>query len=157
MNSGIFKSFDGNEIFYREWNFQPQQKNIIMIHRGHEQSERLNDIAQSPQFSKYNIFAFDLRGHGHTKTKTSSIFMDYVRDLDAFSKFLQSKYEVKISDIFVVANSIGGVVASAWAHDFAPQITGMALLAPAFRINLIVPLANEMITLGTKLKKRIDH
>lgn len=153
MNNGIFKSFDNSEIFYREWNFQPQQKSIIMIHRGHEHSERLNHIAQSPQFSKYNIFAFDLRGHGHTKTETSSVFMDYVRDLDSFAKFLQSKYEVKISDIFVVANSIGGVVASAWTHDFAPQIAGMTLLAPAFRINLIVPLANEMITLGTKLKK----
>ena len=153
MNSGHFKSFDNNEIFYREWNYQPQQRSIIMIHRGHEHSERLNDIARSAQFSTYNIFAFDLRGHGHTPAKTSSIFMDYVRDLDAFSKFLVSKYNVKISDIFVVANSIGGVIASAWAHDFAPNIAGMALLAPAFRINLIVPLANEMITLGTKLKK----
>jgi len=153
MNSGIFKSFDNSEIFYREWNFQPGQKNIIMIHRGHEHSERLNDIARSSPFSKYNIFAFDLRGHGHTKTPTSSVFMDYVRDLDAFAKFLQTRYDVKMSDIFVVANSIGGVVASAWAHDFAPPIAGMALLAPAFRINLIVPFANEMITLGTKLKK----
>lgn len=153
MNSGNFKSFDESDIFYREWNYQPQQKSIIIIHRGHEHSERLNDIAQSPQFSNYNIFAFDLRGHGHTKTPTSSIFMDYVRDLDSFSKFLQSKYTIKIQDIFVLANSIGGVVASAWAHDFAPNIAGMALLAPAFRINLIVPLANEMITLGTKLKK----
>lgn len=153
MNSGNFKSFDESEIFYREWNYQPQQKSIIIIHRGHEHSERLNDIAQSPQFSNYNIFAFDLRGHGHTKTPTSSIFMDYVRDLDSFAKFLQPKYEVKISDMFVLANSIGGVVASAWAHDFAPNIAGMALLAPAFKINLIVPLASEMITLGTKLKK----
>lgn len=153
MNSGHFKSFDNCEIFYREWNYQPHQKSIIMIHRGHEHSERLNDIAQSSQFSKYNIFAFDLRGHGYTKTPTSSVFMDYVRDLDAFSRFLSSQYDVNISDIFVVANSIGGVVASAWAHDFAPRIAGMALLAPAFKINLIVPLANEMITLGTKLKK----
>ncbi|SHK55320.1 bifunctional alpha/beta hydrolase/class I SAM-dependent methyltransferase [Chryseobacterium polytrichastri] len=153
MNSGNFKSFDESEIFYREWNYQPQQKSIIIIHRGHEHSERLNDIAQSQQFSNYNIFAFDLRGHGHTKTPTSSIFMDYVRDLDSFSKFIQSKYTIKIQDTFVLANSIGGVVASAWAHDFAPNIAGMALLAPAFRINLIVPLANEMITLGTKLKK----
>lgn len=153
MNSGNFKSFDESEIFYREWNYQPQQKSIIIIHRGHEHSERLNDIAQSPQFSNYNIFAFDLRGHGYTKTPTSSIFMDYVRDLDSFSKFLQSKYTIKIQDIFVLANSIGGVVAAAWTHDFAPNIAGMALLAPAFRINLIVPLANEMITLGTKLKK----
>ncbi|MDH6251012.1 alpha-beta hydrolase superfamily lysophospholipase [Chryseobacterium sp. H1D6B] len=153
MNNGHFKSFDDSEIFYREWNFKPQQKSIIIIHRGHEHSERLNDIAQSTQFSGYNIFAFDLRGHGYTKTPTSSIFMDYVRDIDSFAQFLHSKYEVKISDIFVIANSIGGVAASAWAHDFAPDIAGMALLAPAFKINLIVPLANEMITLGTKLKK----
>lgn len=153
MNNGKFKSFDGNEIFYREWNYQPNQKSVIIIHRGHEHSERLNDIANSVQFSNYNIFAFDLRGHGHTKTETSSVFMDYVRDLDSFSKFLQSDYDVKMSDIFVVANSIGGVISTAWVHDFAPQIAGMALLAPAFRINLIVPLANEMITLGTKLKK----
>ena len=153
MNNGHFKTFDGSEIFYRKWNFRPNQKSIIIIHRGHEHSERLNDIATSEQFSGYNIFAFDLRGHGHTKTQTSSVFMDYVRDLDYFSKFLKSEYEVKISDIFVIANSIGGVVSAAWVHDFAPQIAGMALLAPAFRINLIVPLANEMITLGTKLKK----
>lgn len=153
MNNGHFKTFDGSEIFYREWNFRPNQKSIIIIHRGHEHSERLNDIATSEQFCGYNIFAFDLRGHGHTKTHTSSVFMDYVRDLDYFSKFLKSEYEVKISDIFVIANSIGGVVSAAWVHDFAPQIAGMALLAPAFRINLIVPLANEMITLGTKLKK----
>ncbi|WP_153395595.1 bifunctional alpha/beta hydrolase/class I SAM-dependent methyltransferase [Chryseobacterium vaccae] len=153
MNSGHFKSFGNSPIFYREWNYQPGQKSIIIIHRGHEHSERLNDIAQAPQFSKYNIFAFDLRGHGHTETKTSSVFMDYVRDLDSFSKFIISEYGINISDIFIVANSIGGVVASAWAHDFAPAIAGMALLAPAFRINLIVPLANEMITLGTKLKK----
>ncbi|MGG7551762.1 bifunctional alpha/beta hydrolase/class I SAM-dependent methyltransferase [Chryseobacterium arthrosphaerae] len=153
MKSGHFKSFDNSEIFYREWNYQHHHKSIIMIHRGHEHSERLNDIAEAFRFSKYNIFAFDLRGHGYTKTPTSSVFMDYVRDLDAFSKFLYSQYHVNSTDIFVLANSIGGVVASAWAHDFAPRIAGMALLAPAFKINLIVPLANEMITLGTKLKK----
>ena len=153
MNTGHFNSFDQSEIFYREWNFQPTQKNIIIIHRGHEHSGRLNEIAESAQFSKFNIFAFDLRGHGHTKTETSSVFMDYVRDLDSFSHFLTVEYNIKISEIFVLANSIGGVVASAWAHDYAPDIAGMALLAPAFRINLIVPFANEMITLGTKLKK----
>ncbi|WP_165750244.1 bifunctional alpha/beta hydrolase/class I SAM-dependent methyltransferase [Cellulophaga sp. Z1A5H] len=153
MSNGHFNSFDGSEIFYRKWNFKPSQKSVIIIHRGHEHSERLNDIATSSQFSEYNIFAFDLRGHGHTKTETSSVFMDYVRDLDAFSHYLEANYKVNSTDVFVIANSIGGVVASAWAHDFAPNIAGMALLAPAFRINLIVPLANEMITLGTKLNK----
>ncbi|WP_346880920.1 bifunctional alpha/beta hydrolase/class I SAM-dependent methyltransferase [uncultured Algibacter sp.] len=153
MNTGHFNSFDESEIFYRKWNFKSTQKTIIIIHRGHEHSERLNDIANSPQFTNYNVFGFDLRGHGHTKTETSSVFMDYVRDLDAFANYLQLNYEISITNVFVVANSIGGVIAAAWAHDFAPKIAGMALLAPAFRINLIVPLANEMITLGTKLNK----
>ncbi|MBA6316401.1 bifunctional alpha/beta hydrolase/class I SAM-dependent methyltransferase [Cellulophaga baltica] len=153
MSNGHFNSFDGSEIFYRKWNFKPSQKSVIIIHRGHEHSERLNNIATSSQFSEYNIFAFDLRGHGHTKTETSSVFMDYVRDLDAFALYLKSAYTIPSTDMFVIANSIGGVIASAWVHDYAPNIAGMALLAPAFRINLIVPLANEMITLGTKLKK----
>ncbi|WP_282117548.1 bifunctional alpha/beta hydrolase/class I SAM-dependent methyltransferase [Cellulophaga baltica] len=153
MSNGHFNSFDGSEIFYRKWNFKPSQKSVIIIHRGHEHSERLNDIATSSQFSEYNIFAFDLRGHGHTKTETSSVFMDYVRDLDAFAHYLKFAYAIPSTDMFVIANSIGGVIASAWVHDYAPNIAGMALLAPAFRINLIVPLANEMITLGTKLKK----
>lgn len=148
-----FNSFDGNEIFYRQWNFKSTQKSIIIIHRGHEHSERLNDVANASQFSKFNIFAFDLRGHGHTKTETSSVFMDYVRDLDCFTKYLDSKYNINTKDIFIVANSIGGVIATAWVHDFAPNIAGMALLAPAFKINLIVPFANDMIRLGTKLKK----
>ncbi|MBU2996815.1 bifunctional alpha/beta hydrolase/class I SAM-dependent methyltransferase [Cellulophaga baltica] len=155
MSTGHFNSFDGSEIFYRKWNFKPSQKSMVVIHRGHEHSERLNDFATASIFSDYNIFAFDLRGHGHTKTETSSVFMDYVRDLDAFSQYLEVNYNINSTDIFVVANSIGGVVASAWVHDYAPNIAGMALLAPAFRINLIVPLANEMITLGTKLNKNL--
>ena len=83
-------------------------------------------------------FAFDMRGHGHTKAGVSPVFMDSVRDLDTFAKFLQQSYAVREEDIFVVANSIGGVITSAWVHDFAPRIAGMALLAPAFEINLIV-------------------
>jgi esterase/lipase len=79
--------------------------------------------------------------------------MDYVRDLDAFNHYLKNKYSLQNQNLFVLSNSIGGVIAAAWIHDFAPEIAGMALLAPAFKINLIVPFANEMITLGTKLKK----
>ena len=66
--------------------------------------------------------------------------MDYVRDLDAFVKYLYEQYGIVERDIFVVANSIAGVIVSAWCHDFAPRIAGMALLAPAFTIKLYVLL-----------------
>lgn len=153
MKSGYFKSFDQGELLYRVWNYQSGQRALIVLHRGHEHSERLQEMAMDPQFAGYSIFAFDLRGHGYTKEPVSPIFMDYVRDLDSFVHYIAREYLVDTKDIFVIANSIAGVVVSAWIHDFAPAIAGVALLAPAFEIKLYVPLANQMIALGTKLKK----
>jgi len=156
MRTGVFKSYDSAEIFYREWNYKPEQKAIIVLHRGHEHSERMNEFATDPRFSAYSIFSYDFRGHGYTKQKVSGIFMDYVRDLECFSKFLESEYKISQQETFIVANSISGVIVSAWVHDFAPAIAGMALLAPAFNIKLYVPLAKEFVALGTKVSKKLE-
>ena len=155
MNTGFFKSHEGEELFFYEWNYKAGQKTLIVIHRGHEYGERLQEFATHPLFASYNIFAFDMRGHGHTKAAVSPAFMDSVRDLDTFAKFLGQRYAVHEEDIFVVANSIGGVIVSAWVHDFAPRIAGMALLAPAFEINLIVPLAKQAIELMLKVNPKL--
>ena len=155
MNTGYFKSHEGADLFFYEWNYKPGQKTLIVIHRGHEYGERLQEFATHPLFASYNIFAFDMRGHGHTKAAVSPTFMDSVRDLDTFAKFLEQHYAVREEDIFVVANSIGGVIVSAWAHDFAPRIAGMALLAPAFEINLIVPFAKQAIELMLKVNPKL--
>ena len=128
MEMNYFKSFDGTDIFYRNWNFDEKKKTLIVIHRGHEHSERLNDFAYNEKFKKYNIFSYDLRGHGCTKEKSSPIFMDYVRDLNSFVSFIKKEYEILEKDIFIIANSIGGVILTAWVHDYAPEIAGMALL-----------------------------
>lgn len=153
MEMNYFKSFDNAEIFYRSWNFDKNKKTLVVIHRGHEHSERLNDFAADERFKKYNVFSYDLRGHGCTKEKSSPIFMDYVRDLNAFIKFIEKEYEISEKDIFVVANSIGGIILTGWVHDYAPEIAGMALLAPAFEIKLYIPLAKESIILLTKINK----
>ena len=153
MENLYFTSFDNNKLFYRKWNFEKNKKTLILIHRGHEHSERLNALAQDEKFLKYNIFAYDLRGHGYTEVKSSPNAMDYVRDLDAFVKHIKIEYQIKEEDIFIVANSIGGVILSAYVHDFAPNIAGMALLAPAFEIKLYVPFAKQLVTLLTKIKK----
>ena len=153
MKNLFFNTFDGNKIFYRVWNFEKNKKSLIIIHRGHEHSERLNNLAQDEKFLKYNIFAYDLRGHGYTETKTSPNAMDYVRDLASFVNHIKNEYQIKEEDIFIVANSIGGVILSAYVHDFAPNIAGMALLAPAFEIKLYIPFARQLVILLTKIKK----
>ncbi|WP_338972339.1 bifunctional alpha/beta hydrolase/class I SAM-dependent methyltransferase [Fusobacterium vincentii] len=153
MKNLFFNTFDGNKIFYRVWNFEKNKKTLIIIHRGHEHSERLSELTQDEKFLKYNIFAYDLRGHGYTEAKTSPNSMDYVRDLNSFVKHIKSEYQIKEEDIFIIANSIGGMILSAYVHDFAPNIAGIALLAPAFEIKLYIPFAKQLITLLTKINK----
>lgn len=156
MNNGTFLGFNNAEIFYREWNYQPGQKTIIILHRGHEHSGRLKEFARNQRFSKYNIFAIDLRGHGCTEEPVSGTFMDYVRDFEEFVQYLKFVYSIETSDIFIVANSISSVIVSAWVHDYAPRIAGMALLAPAFSIRLYVPFAKEFVALGTKFSDDLN-
>lgn len=150
-----FKSFDNYEFAYRLWNFNKNNKSIIVIHRGHEHSERLNDFATDKRFLNFNIFSFDLRGHGYTKAKSSPYSMDYVRDLEHFKNFICEKYDIKEEDIFIIANSIGGVIVSEWLHSFSPNIVGTALLAPAFQIKLYVPFAKESLRFLTKIFKNL--
>ena len=46
MKTGHFSAFDGQELFYREWeSSNPNGNIVIVLHRGHEHSERLSGLA----------------------------------------------------------------------------------------------------------------
>jgi len=156
---GIFKSFDESELFYRTWEHDDIQSNgriLIILHRGHEHSERLESIAAKPEFAGYKIFSYDNRGHGHTKAGAAYEFMDFVRDLDAFVSFVCKKESKSQEDIFVIANSVAGVTASTWVHDYAPKVRGVALIAPAFKIKLYFPFAKEFLKMALKFKPQLN-
>jgi pimeloyl-ACP methyl ester carboxylesterase len=78
--------------------------------------------------------------------------MEYVRDLDTFFRHLQKTHGLVPECTVVVAHSVGGVVAAAWVHDFAPRIAGLVLATPALEVNLIVPGALTSIRAMQLLK-----
>lgn len=157
MTTGTFTSIDGSELFYREWSpVTPNGKIVLLLHRGHEHSERLDPIARSGIFEGYKVFSYDNRGHGYTRAEATYEFMDLVRDLEAFVRFVCAKEGKSAEDIFVVANSVAGVVASTWVHDYAPRIAGLALVAPAFVIKLYVPLAKPSLDLMVRFYPRMN-
>lgn len=153
-----FKSFDNTELFYREWEHDVASNGriLIILHRGHEHSGRLESIAAKPEFAGYKIFSYDNRGHGHTEATASYEFMDFVRDLDAFVSFVCAKEGKRQEDIFIIANSVAGVTASTWVHDYAPKVRGVALIAPAFKIKLYFPFAKELLKLAIKFKPEFN-
>jgi len=153
-----FKSFDNTELFYREWEHDVASNGrlLIILHRGHEHSGRLESIATKPEFAGYKIFSYDNRGHGHTEADAAYEFMDFVRDLDAFVSFVCEKEGKSQEDVFIIANSVAGVVASTWVHDYAPKVRGVALIAPAFKIKLYFPFAKEFLKLALKFKPELN-
>jgi len=156
--TNTFKSFDNTELFYREWehDIESNGRILIILHRGHEHSGRLEIIASKPEFAGYKIFSYDNRGHGHTEAKAAFEFMDFVRDLDAFVSYVCEKEGKSQEDVFIIANSVAGVVASTWVHDYAPKVRGVALIAPAFKIKLYFPLAKEFLKLALKFKPELN-
>lgn len=158
MQTGTFNTFDGQALFYRCWKNESNNngKVLLLLHRGHEHSLRLNNIAENAAFEGYTIYSFDNRGHGETEVEATFEFMNLVRDLNSFVSFVCTKEEKKSEDIFVIANSVAGVVASTWVHDYAPKISGMALIAPAFEIKLYVPFAKPCLDIALKFKPKMN-
>jgi len=154
-----FNASDGTRLFYRAW--QPRQPHtcaapraLVLLHRGHEHSARVEAVVHDLGFTGDWAFAWDARGHGHSPGERGAApsFETLVRDLDEFVSHLSSAYGVQVQNMQLVANSVGAVIAATWLHDYARPVRGVAMAAAAFAIKLYVPLAIPSLTLGLCFK-----
>ncbi len=157
MTEGQFESWDGTELFYRNWcPSDDGRKALIIIHRGHEHSGRVEQQVEDLGLSGFQAFSWDCRGHGHSPGERghAESYYHHVKDLDAFTGYVSANYGIPVENIAVLANSVGAVTAAAWVHDYAPRIRAMVLAAPAFRIKLYVPFAIPLLRLLLKIKPK---
>lgn len=151
-----FTSHDEQVIFYRNWKettTQSADRAIILLHRGHEHSGRIEHIVNELKMDDTPFFAWDVRGCGRTEGPRgyAPSFMTWVKDLDVFIKHINNQYGIPIENITVIAQSVGAVIAATWVHDYAPKIKALILASPAFSVDLIVPGAKQGIALYQKL------
>jgi len=150
-----FKTWDETSLFYRTWKPESDsRKAVILIHRGHEHSGRLQDLVDRLDLPDHWMFSWDNRGHGRSPGRRgfAPSYSALIRDLDAFVRHLRETHGLRNEDMSIVANSVGAVTASAWVHDYAPGIQSMVLAAPAFRIRLYMPFAIPLLRLWRKIK-----
>jgi len=151
----VFSSRDGVELAYRFWPAAAESNRaVVVIHRGHEHSGRLQSLVDGLDLPGFHAFGFDARGHGESPGRRGDAenFPTMVRDLDCFVQMIARRHGIAVENIAIIANSVGAVIASTWVHDYAPKIRGMVLAAPAFRIKLYVPLAIPALRLLSKLR-----
>lgn len=146
---------DGTPLFYRAWIPEvPTEKSLVIFHRGHEHSGRVQDIVETLGFRDVAVFAWDARGHGRTPGDRgyAPSFSAVIHDIDDFIRHLGDAHGVHAEQMVILAQSVGAVSAAAWVHDYGPRIKGMVLAAPAFAIKLYVPFAIPGLRVLLKLR-----
>ncbi len=150
-----FTTHDGTELFYRHWpTTGATDKAIVLFHRGHEHSGRLQHIVDELELPDIACFAWDARGHGKSPGARgdSPSLAASVKDMDVFIRHVGAEYGIPLGNIVVLAQSVGAVLAATWAHDYAPPVRGLVLAAPAFKVKLYVPLARPALALWYRLR-----
>jgi alpha-beta hydrolase superfamily lysophospholipase len=149
-----FRSHDGAEIFYRAWPALTAPKGaVLLFHRGHEHGGRMAHLVDELDMPDVAFYAWDARGHGRSPGPRghSPSFAASVRDIDCLVKEIGRVDGFEASDMAVVAQSVGAVLAATWVHDYAPPIRAMTLASPAFDVKLYVPFARTGIAAWQKI------
>ncbi len=151
-----FTTHDGEQLFYRFWPAPGGRatRAVVLFHRGHEHSGRQQHIVDELDLADYAMFAWDARGHGHSPGARgdSPSFAASVKDVDTFIRHIEAQHGIDAENIAVIAQSVGAVLISAWAHDYAPKVRCLVLASPAFRVRLYVPLARQALRLLYSLR-----
>lgn len=151
-----FTTHDGQSLFYRRWPATgPQRRGaVVMFHRGHEHGGRMEHLVDELGLSDFDFYAWDARGHGRSPGPRgySPSFAHSVRDVQTFIHHLRDQWQVAEEDMAVLAQSVGAVLVSTWAHDYAPRVRCLVLASPAFKVKLYVPFARPGLALQQKLR-----
>ncbi|MEP6720920.1 MAG: bifunctional alpha/beta hydrolase/class I SAM-dependent methyltransferase [Variovorax sp.] len=151
-----FRTHDEVALFYRHWPATGATRRgaIVLFHRGHEHGARMAHLVDELDLPDFDFFAWDARGHGQSPGRRgySPSFATSVRDVQTFIDHIGSTHGVPPEDIHVIAQSVGAVLISTWAHDYAPRVRGLTLASPAFKVKLYVPFARAGLGLMHKLR-----
>ncbi len=150
-----FTTWDDTKLIYRCW--LPDEKItklIVLLHRGHEHSGRMEAMATYFAEQGYGVYAWDARGNGLSEGPRdhAESFSVFTRDLQCFIERIQLETELTPQDMVMIASSMGAVIAASWLHDYAPQLRALILATPALKIRLYVPFAMPMLKLARRLR-----
>ena len=135
----FFTTSDNTALFYRHWPaLQPGAKKVIVLfHRGHEHSGRLQHLVDELAMPDTAFYAWDARGHGKSSGPRgySPSLARSVRDVDEFVRFAASDSQVGLEEVVV----IGKASAQCWLpHGFMImhlQFAGWCWLLRPLRLN----------------------
>ena len=130
-NEGCFTGHDRLPLFEQSWMPTGRPRaTVVLIHGLIEHSGCHAGTALELVRHGFSVHAMDLRGHGRSEGPRCDVrsFDQYLLDLDIF--FERVLREAGDRPLFLMGNSMGGLIITLWAILRQPQIRGLILSGP---------------------------
>lgn len=141
---GYFRGYNDFELFFQSWKTDQSRGTLVVTHGLGEHSECYNRLAEGiVDTAKWDIYAWDLRGHGRSEGKRGTIraFSDYCED---YKKFVELVKKQTQKPIVLLGHSMGGLVTSASVIKYGEMgAKALVLSSPLFGISVQVPAIKE--------------
>ncbi len=142
VEEGVFRSFDGTELFFQTWPATRPKAVVIGVHGLGEHVAGYNFLAQAIGVHEYQLTMFDHRGHGKSEgNRGVGSIDDFVLDLKMFIQAVKAMHPG--SPIFLLGHSMGGLVLTkflirngltgAKAAIFSSPLLGVTVDIPAWK------------------------
>lgn len=145
---GNFRGEGGLELFYQSWTTSQSRATLVITHGIGEHSECYSKTAAHLAPMGWNIYAFDLRGHGRSEGKRGFVesFQHYSNDLGFFLKFLKMSGRLE-SKFALIGHSMGGLITLRHLLDTdssLPQASAAVLSSPLLGFSIRIPPVKDM-------------
>ncbi len=130
MDQLTFAGCGGLELYCRRWRSENKPKAVLSIVHGHgEHSGRYKNVADWFVPRGYSVYAFDLRGHGHSKGRRGALddFGEFREDVQAFLGMVR---EAEQAPIFLAGHSLGGLIVLDYALHDGCSVAGVVASGP---------------------------
>jgi alpha-beta hydrolase superfamily lysophospholipase len=146
---GSFLAFDQIELFFQTWIDSAPRGTIVITHGLSEHSECYHALAKSLAAEGWQVFAWDLRGHGRSDGKRGLArnLSEFEQDLDIFvNKIVRTERKSTTGPLILFGHSMGGLI-TLRALVSGLHADALVLSSPALGLSVKVPAIKHKIAI----------
>jgi len=146
-HEGHFKGSDQNELFYQTWTPDNPRGVVVITHGLAEHSECYHPLAKVLSEDGWQVFAWDMRGHGRSEGKRGFVMglANFIDDMDRFLDQVMKQSGVKPAHLVMFGHSLGGLTTIRYLQTHQRPYAALALSSPGLGLSIAVPKFKEML------------
>ncbi len=142
---GHFRGSDQNDLFFQTWTPEKLRGTLIITHGLAEHSECYHPLAQVLADDGWQVFAWDMRGHGRSEGKRGFVLdiKSFIEDYACLLRVVRKQSPAFEPVLF--GHSLGGLVTLRFVEQESPQYSALALSSPCLGLSMPVPKFKETL------------